>query len=84
MLSNGGAPLLATGSFDDAVPFGKAFVDGRARPHDLGIGLAACALAQAAHAKRGELVELLYRYVDNDMDLIQKILVTNPERLHGF
>ncbi len=31
-----------------------------------------------------EAVELLYRYVDNDRDLLQKILVDNPARLHGF
>ncbi len=31
-----------------------------------------------------ELVELLYRYVDNDPALIRKILVDNPARLHGF
>jgi len=29
-------------------------------------------------------VELLYRYVDNDRALAQKILVDNPARLHGF
>ena len=27
---------------------------------------------------------LLYRYVDNDAALLQKILVDNPARLHGF
>jgi hypothetical protein len=32
----------------------------------------------------GEVVELLYRYVDNDQGLLQKILVDNPARLHGF
>jgi hypothetical protein len=32
----------------------------------------------------GEVVELLYRYVDNDQALIRKILVDNPARLHGF
>jgi hypothetical protein len=31
-----------------------------------------------------ELVELLYRYVDYDRALIEKILVHNPARLHGF
>jgi hypothetical protein len=31
-----------------------------------------------------ETVELLYRYVDNDQALLQKILVDNPARLHGF
>ena len=31
-----------------------------------------------------ETVELLYRYVDYDPELIRKILVENPARLHGF
>ena len=31
-----------------------------------------------------EEVELLYRYVDNDQALLQKILVDNPARLHEF
>ena len=31
-----------------------------------------------------EEVELLYRYVDGDAALLQKILVDNPARLHGF
>ena len=31
-----------------------------------------------------EEVELLYRYVDHDKALVQKILVDNPARLHGF
>jgi hypothetical protein len=31
-----------------------------------------------------ETVELLYRYVDNDQDILKKILVDNPARLHGF
>lgn len=32
----------------------------------------------------GEVVELLYRCVDNDRALLRKILVDNPARLHGF
>jgi hypothetical protein len=31
-----------------------------------------------------EEVELLYHYVDYDKALLQKILVDNPVRLHGF
>jgi len=31
-----------------------------------------------------EEVELLYRFVDRDRDLLRKILVDNPARLHGF
>ena len=31
-----------------------------------------------------ELVELLYRYVDQDPALLRQILVDNPARLHGF
>ena len=31
-----------------------------------------------------ETVELLYRYVDNDTELVRRILADNPARLHGF
>ena len=31
-----------------------------------------------------EEVELLYRYVDGDTELLRKILVDNPAKLHGF
>jgi hypothetical protein len=31
-----------------------------------------------------ETVELLYRYADHDGELLRKILVENPARLHGF
>ena len=31
-----------------------------------------------------DALELLYRYVDNDPDLIRKILVDNPAKLNGF
>jgi hypothetical protein len=27
---------------------------------------------------------LFYRYVDNDRELIERVLVRNPARLHGF
>ena len=29
-------------------------------------------------------VELLYRYVDYDADMIRRVLVDNPKRLYGF
>lgn len=31
-----------------------------------------------------ETLELLYRYIDHDSDLIDKILVQNPNKLYGF
>ena len=31
-----------------------------------------------------EEVELLYRYVNGDTELLCKMLVDNPARLHGF
>jgi hypothetical protein len=37
-----------------------------------------------AHDECAEEVELLYRYVDGDTELLRKILVDNPARLHGF
>ena len=83
MVSNGNRDSKMDRGWDDAVPFGKAFVEaapdrtvwGTDWPHP-------------QWPKRmmndAEEVELLYRYVDNDATLLRKILVDNPARLHGF
>jgi 2-pyrone-4,6-dicarboxylate lactonase len=83
MLSNGNRDSRMDSGYDDAVPFGKAFVE--AAPDRMIWG------SDWPHVnwkKRmmndAETVELLYRYVDNDRAFIQKILVDNPARLHGF
>ena len=83
MISNGNRDSKMDTGWDDAVPYGKALIEsapdrivwGSDWPHP-------------QWTKRmmndAEEVELLYRYVDNDAELLQKILVDNPARLHGF
>lgn len=83
MVSNGNRDSAMNAGWDDAVPFGRAYIEaaperiiwGTDWPHPM-------------WTKRmmndAEEVELLYRYVDNDSGLLQKILVDNPVRLHGF
>jgi 2-pyrone-4,6-dicarboxylate lactonase len=83
MLSNGNRDSRMESGYDDAIPYGKAFI--AAAPDRMIWG------SDWPHVnwkKRmmndAETVELLYRYVDNDKALLQKILVENPARLHGF
>jgi len=83
MASNGNRDSAMESGWDDAVPYGAAFIAaapdrtiwGTDWPHP-------------QWTKRmmndAEEVELLYRYVDNDAALIRKILVDNPARLYGF
>lgn len=83
MVSNGNRDSKMDADWDDAIPYGKAFIEaapdrtiwGTDWPHP-------------QWTKRmmndAEEVELLYRYVDGDVPLLRKILVDNPARLHGF
>ena len=83
MASNGNRDSTMESGWDDAVPFGRAFILaapdraiwGTDWPHPM-------------WTKRmmndAEEVELLYRYVDYDAELIRKVLVDNPARLYGF
>jgi predicted TIM-barrel fold metal-dependent hydrolase len=70
--------------WDDAVPFGQAYVE--AAPDRLiwGSDWPHVRWRKSRMPNDAELVELLYRYVDHDACLIDKILVQNPARLHGF
>jgi predicted TIM-barrel fold metal-dependent hydrolase len=83
MLSNGNRDSTMESGWDDAVPFGRAYVE--AAPDRMIWGTD---WPHVNWRKRmmndAETVELLYRYVDNDRTLLEKILVTNPARLHGF
>lgn len=83
MISNGNRDSKMEASWDDAVPYGKAFIE--AAPDRIVWG---SDWPHPQWTKRmmndAEEVELLYRYVDNDAALRQKILVANPARLHGF
>ena len=84
MLSNGARLSKMTDDWDDAVPFGKAFVEAAPDRIIWGSDWPHVRWRKSRMPNEGELVELFYRYVDHDADLIQKILVTNPVRLHGF
>ena len=83
MTSNGNRDSTMESGWDDAVPYGRAFI--RAAPDRM---VWATDWPHAGWTKRmmndAEEVELLYRYVDYDPALIRKILVDNPARLHGF
>jgi 2-pyrone-4,6-dicarboxylate lactonase len=84
MLSNGNRDSKMESGFDDAVPFGRMFVE--AAPDRLiwGTDWPHVNWRKSRMMNDAETVELLYRYVDNDRGLLQKILVDNPARLHGF
>jgi 2-pyrone-4,6-dicarboxylate lactonase len=83
MVSNGNRDSKMDKGWDDAIPYGKAFIE--AAPNRIVWGTD---WPHPQWPKRmmndAEEVELLYRYVDGDTALLQKILVDNPARLHGF
>jgi len=83
MISNGNRDSKMTAGWDDAIPYGKAFIE--AAPDRIVWGTD---WPHPQWTKRmmndAEEVELLYRYVDNDRALLGRILVENPARLHGF
>ena len=83
MVSNGNRDSKMDASWDDAIPYGKAFIE--AAPDRIVWGTD---WPHPQWSKRmmndAEEVELLYRYVDGDPALLKKILVDNPARLHGF
>jgi len=83
MVSNGNRDSKMDIGWDDALPYGKAFIE--AAPDRIVWGTD---WPHPQWTKRmmndAEEVELLYRYVDGDATLLRKILVDNPARLHGF
>jgi 2-pyrone-4,6-dicarboxylate lactonase len=84
MLSNGNRLSPLEAGWDDAIPIAQAYV--AAAPDRL---IWATDWPHVQWRKQrmmndAEEVELLYRYADNDRALLQKILVDNPARLHGF
>ena len=84
MLSNGSRLSRMTDHFDDAVPFGRAFVEAAPDRMIWGSDWPHVRWRKPRMPNDAELVELLYRYVDHDRDLIERVLVRNPTRLHGF
>jgi 2-pyrone-4,6-dicarboxylate lactonase len=83
MVSNGNRDSPMERDWDDAVPYGRACIEaapdrtvwGTDWPHPQW---------RKRMMNDAEEVELLYRYVDNDAGLLQKILVDNPARLYDF
>jgi 2-pyrone-4,6-dicarboxylate lactonase len=84
MLSNGNRDSKMESGFDDAVPFGQMFVEAAPDRMIWGTDWPHVNWRKSRMMNDAETVELLYRYVDNDQALLQKILVDNPARLHGF
>jgi len=83
MVSNGNRDSKMDDGWDDAVPFGRAYIE--AAPDRT---IWATDWPHPMWKKRmmndAEEVALLYRYVDNDQALLKKLLVETPARLHGF
>lgn len=83
MISNGNRDSQMESGWDDALPYGRALIE--AAPERIIWGTD---WPHPQWKKRmmndAEEVDLLYRYVDGDQGLLQKILVDNPARLHGF
>ena len=84
MLSNGNRLSAMESGWDDAVPIARAYIEAAPDRVIWGSDWPHVQWRKKRMMNDGEVVELLYRYVDNDPGLIQKILVDNPARLHGF
>lgn len=84
MVSNGNRMSRMEIGYDDAVPFGRAYVE--AAPDRLiwSSDWPHVRWRKQRMMNDAETLELLYRYVDNDAGVLRKILVENPARLHGF
>ncbi|MFM1814939.1 MAG: hypothetical protein RLZ98_1634 [Pseudomonadota bacterium] len=84
MVSNGNRVSAMDKGWDDAVPYGRAYLEAAPDrciwcsdwPH--------VRWRKARMMNEAEPVELFYRYADNDPELIRKVLVDNPARLLGF
>ena len=83
-LSNGNRDLVMETGWDDAIPFARAFIDAAPDRMIWGTDWPHTGWRKQRMMNDAEVVELLYRYVDHDPELLHKILVANPARLHGF
>jgi len=83
-LSNGNRDSSMETGWDDAIPFAKAFIAAAPDRMIWGTDWPHTGWRKQRMMNDAELVELLYRYVDKDDDLLRRILVINPARLHGF
>jgi 2-pyrone-4,6-dicarboxylate lactonase len=84
MLSNGSRLSNMAEGWDDALPFGEAFVEAAPDRMIWGSDWPHVRWRKPRMPNDGELVELLYRYLHHDKTLIEQVLVRNPARLHGL
>jgi 2-pyrone-4,6-dicarboxylate lactonase len=84
MASNGNRLSPMESGWDDAIPIAQSFIAAAPDRIIWGTDWPHLQWRKQRMMNDAEEVELLYRYVDNDRALLQKILVDNPARLHGF
>src|SRR5262249_42858107 len=84
MVSNGNRISKQELGWDDAIPFGKAYIEAAPDRIIWGSDWPHVQWRKKRMMNDAEEVELFYRYVDNDPALIRKIFVDNPGRLHKF
>jgi predicted TIM-barrel fold metal-dependent hydrolase len=84
MVSNGNRLSPMERGWDDAIPFAQAYIGAAPDRIIWGTDWPHVQWRKKRMMNDAEEVELLYRYADNDHALLQKILVDNPARLHGF
>ena len=84
MCSNGNRDSAFEAGFDDAVPFGRDFIMAAPDRMVWGSDWPHVRWRKARMMNDAEAVELFYRYVDHDTDLIRQVLVDNAARLYGF
>jgi 2-pyrone-4,6-dicarboxylate lactonase len=84
MISNGNRLSPMASGWDDAIPIARAFIAAAPDRIIWGTDWPHVQWRKPRMMNDAEAVELLYRYVDHDAALLQKILVDNPARLHGF
>jgi predicted TIM-barrel fold metal-dependent hydrolase len=84
MLSNGARDSKLERGYEDSIPFGRTFIEAAPDRMIWGTDWPHVNWKKKRMVNDAETVELLYRYVDNDRNLLTKILVDNPARLHGF
>jgi 2-pyrone-4,6-dicarboxylate lactonase len=84
MASNGNRTSTMEAGWDDAVPFGRAYIEAAPDRIIWSTDWPHVRWRKKRMMNDAEELELLYRYADNDPAIIKKILVDNPARLHGF
>jgi 2-pyrone-4,6-dicarboxylate lactonase len=84
MVSNGNRMSRMDSGWDDAIPFARAYIAAAPERTIWCTDWPHVRWPKRRMMNDAEEVELLYRYVDYDQDLVRRILVDNPARLHGF